>query len=636
MKASLKCISAVSIALLCAGPSFGQIPTKSVIRDAATGKLQPAKLPSLTGIKTAPFISGGTLVTAIEALTLGAADNRQEAADANSPDDLGAPSLGINPGTLGCSRRSGGKSGTRVNQDCTFRRQAEEMIAVNPMRPGNLLAGQNDSRVGFNQCGIDFSLDNGQHWGDLLPPFRQRVNNPMIERPTSADPNSHTIHGAAGTGHTYDAGSDPGTAFDSAGRAFFSCVTFDLFSNASMLYVVQSPLGADGSFFFNIAQAGRNYIVVEDNDSTVFHDKPFITADTYLSSPNRDNVYATWTVFNFSPITGYLSSPIYGSVSTDHGRTWSTPEEISGHSTTLCFFGNYFDPTRSASDCDLDQGSDPKVLPNGDLAVVFNNGNTPSGNSNGQQLAVHCHPSGSSPAGMAHLNCGTPTKVGDDILVGEPLCNFGRGGEECVPGPYIRTNDFPRLGVNRANGHLFAAWQDYRNHEYDIQLTESTDGGATWSPSKTVNPDTALDHYMPAVDVVQTSGQDHVAVSYYRSQRVPGENSGATQAPPQSGVQAEPSDYVLAGGQNVVAPFHFTVVSPVFAPPDGNQAGFNGDYSGLAVDQSAQAHPIWSDTRNADPYTPANGVVHDEDVFSLTANIPDGVATASVGQIGHN
>jgi hypothetical protein len=83
MKASLKCISAVSIALLCAGPSFGQIPTKSVIRDAATGKLQPAKLPSLTGIKTAPFISGGTLVTAIEALTLGAADNRQEAADAN-------------------------------------------------------------------------------------------------------------------------------------------------------------------------------------------------------------------------------------------------------------------------------------------------------------------------------------------------------------------------------------------------------------------------------------------------------------------------------------------------------------------------------------------------------------------------
>src|SRR5256885_16729186 len=115
--------SSLTVAMLCAdpAPALGQTTTNSVIRSAATGKLQPVQLPSLTGIKTAPFISSGTLVTAIDALTLGAADDRQEAADANSPDDLGAPSLGINPGTLGCSRRSAGKSGTRVNQDCTFR-----------------------------------------------------------------------------------------------------------------------------------------------------------------------------------------------------------------------------------------------------------------------------------------------------------------------------------------------------------------------------------------------------------------------------------------------------------------------------------------------------------------------------------
>src|SRR5256885_854972 len=82
--------SSLTVALLCAdpAPALGQTATKSVIRDAATGKLQPTQLPSLTGIKRAPFISGGTLVTAIEALTLGAADDRQEAADANSPDDL--------------------------------------------------------------------------------------------------------------------------------------------------------------------------------------------------------------------------------------------------------------------------------------------------------------------------------------------------------------------------------------------------------------------------------------------------------------------------------------------------------------------------------------------------------------------
>ena len=70
--------SSLTVAMLCGGPAPapGQTATNSVIRDAATGKLKPAQLPILTGINTAPFISRGTLVTAIEALTLGAADSR--------------------------------------------------------------------------------------------------------------------------------------------------------------------------------------------------------------------------------------------------------------------------------------------------------------------------------------------------------------------------------------------------------------------------------------------------------------------------------------------------------------------------------------------------------------------------------
>ena len=143
-------------------------------------------------------------------------------------------------------------------------------------------------------------------------------------------------------------------------------------------------------------------------------------------------------------------------MSTDHAQTWSTLEEISGNSSRLCLFGDFFDPTRNPNDCDFDQGSDPSVLPNGDLEVIFNSGNTAANNPNAQQLGVHCSPSGSSPAGTAHLNCSAPSKVGDDIIAGEPLCDFGRGPEECVPGPYIRTNDFPRIGVNRTNGDLFA------------------------------------------------------------------------------------------------------------------------------------------------------------------------------------
>lgn len=69
-----------------------------------------------------------------------------------------------------------------------------------------------------------------------------------------------------------------------------------------------------------------------------------------------------------------------------------------------------------------------------------------------------------------------------------------------------RTNDFPRTNAaNSQNGHLYATWQDYRNGEYDIQLSQSLDGGLTWTEVGTVNPDRGLDHYFPAVDLTPDS-----------------------------------------------------------------------------------------------------------------------------------
>ncbi len=96
--------------------------------------------------------------------------------------------------------------------------------------------------------------------------------------------------------------------------------------------------------------------------------------------------------------------------------------------------------------------------------------------------------------GRAHLNCASPSKVGNDVIVGEPHCDFGRGPEECVPGPFIRTNDYPRIVTNTQNRHLYAVWQDYRNQEYDIQLSQSLDGGLTWTEVGTVNRDRGVGH----------------------------------------------------------------------------------------------------------------------------------------------
>jgi hypothetical protein len=623
--------------VLVANASGGRGPALT-LRDAAQGRLQPARITehavvrgqTRTVVKRLPFISAGTLSAALD--TTGGPLSPAAQAPAAPSSRLGGPVPGLSAGTLGCSGRTS-HGNVRVNQDCGFRLQSEEGIAYNPTNPDNLLGGMNDERQGRNQCGIAFSLDDGRRWGDQLPPFQAWRNAPQLMVPTAADPNQNTILGDSGTGGIYQRASDPALGFDSHGRAYFSCVTFDSNTNASGVFVTASPAGAGGAYFFNIDTGnqannrpiGRNFKVVEDNTPLVVHDKEFVAVDSFRSSPNRDNVYVTWTVFRMDAQGNYLRSPIFGSMSTDGALTWSTPEEISGNSPTLCFFGNANDTTQDEHQCNFDQGSDPVVLPDGDLEVVFNNGNTPAGNPNAQQLAVHCSPSGSSTAGTAHFNCGAPVKVGDDVVQNEPQCDFGRGAEECTPGNFIRTNDFPRIGMRRSNGDLYVAWQDYRGGEFDIQLARSTDGGTSWSPSTTVNATSNLDHYEPAVAVSPTGGgPDRVGVSYYRTGRVPNENTTPSGgfAPGQPGVQDRPSDYALASGRDLATPFAASAISPVFPPPGGDQFGFLGDYSGLTISPGGEVHPIWADTRNVDPLAPANGIVNDEDVFTDNLNLP--------------
>jgi len=573
---------------------------------AATGDLKPATITTAKGTRVLPSLSGGVVEAAREQLA------SQAPAAARASEDIRA-------GTLGCRARNP-DSNVRVNQDCTFRRQAEESIAFNPINHQNLIAGQNDSRIGFNHCGFDYSLDAGKTWGDGIPPFYQRLNAP---------PAGHTILGSIGTGHTYDAASDPALAFDSSGTAYFGCVVFDINSNASALLVTASPAYANGAFYNNVPAGGSTYVVVEDNNANVFHDKPFIAADVFASSPYRDAVYATWTGFAFGCGAGgtdYCASPIYFARSTDQGRTWSAPKLISGVSHDLCRGGNLFDPTANPEGCNFDQGSQPIVRPNGDLVVVFNNGNTAADNPNGQQLAVVSRDGGTT--------WSAPALVGADVVVGQPQCDFGRGPEACVPGAFVRTNDFPRLAVNRINGNLYAAWQDYRTGKFAIQLATSTDGGTTWHEAQgsvNPNPKADQDRHQPAIDVVPNGtgnngpGGDHVAVSYYETGRIPNEATVPATgfATGQPGVQQQSSRYMLAGGRALATPYTEVPVTPAFPPPDGIQAGFLGDYSGLAVVDN-RAHPIWADTRNGAPTD--QGVRHDEDVFTDALAIPDAAA----------
>lgn len=479
---------------------------------------------------------------------------------------------------LGCANR-GSATNPRANQDCTARRQAEEQIAVNPFDATNVIAGQNDSRVGFNHCGFDYSLDGGATWGDGQPPFFQHLS--LI-------------------GHTYDAASDPALTFDGTGRAWYSCVLFDINSLASGLAVIPSTPGLKGSAYANVAPGASPYVVAEDASGAHFFDKEFIAGD---HRPGNTSVYVTFTDFQSSPkckrfhnTSGLCQSPIY--ISKWTGSAWTTPLQISG-SGPMCALGNTFNVKLGAHACNFDQGSMPVVLPNGDVYVAFSNFNTPT--LVNQQLGVLVHVNGNT------LTPTAPVKVGVDDETKVALCDFGRGPEQCIDSLNIRTNDFPAIALDPTDAnHLTAVWTDSRAAtvagNQDVVVSDSFNGGATWS---------------------DRSGHGTVLTT--------------------SGAYFEPSVTISSAGTTVVSTYHANTARHTAAIGDGTygygyllrtgtgfggylpasdgqaypspqtnptQAGFLGDYSSAGAAPSGNVvYLTWADTRNISSIGP------DEDVF---------------------
>ena len=261
--AALTLLAPVTV-VLASGPAATAAPALT-LSNIVAGDVSPPTLPVMSGDKVVgtkrlPFVSSGLLKAAAEQAAaaqvaadgaVSGADDRLQAAD-GAIQAAPEANVTITPGTLGCRTRNN-DGAVRVNQDCSFRRQAEEEITANPADPANLLAGQNDSRMGFNQCGIDYSTDAGKHWGDLLPPFRQKVNDPDGEvGPVPGDPNSHTMLGDPGTatpttpGATRPSRSTAGAAATSAASCSTSTATPAACTSRP------SPAGAQGAYFYNM------------------------------------------------------------------------------------------------------------------------------------------------------------------------------------------------------------------------------------------------------------------------------------------------------------------------------------------------------------------------------------------------
>src|SRR5439155_2591881 len=395
----------------------------------------------------------------------------------------------------------GGQRNIRANQDCSFRRQAEEAIAINPLNAQNMIAGQNDSRLGYNHCGYDWTLDGGNHWGDQTPPFWQYA---LLDN------------------HTSDACSDPTVAFDSQGNAYVAGVIFDVNSAASSIVVAKSNAGLNGSFYHSPDPTGglQEYrdtplgVVSADASSAASNDKEFIAADAHASSPKHDNVYMTWTLF-----TGG-HSPIYFSQSTNGGATWSSRIAISGSSVPLC-----------GGPCNNDQGSQATVGAGGAVFVTFGNSNT--GTANGQTLFVKC---GATVDCSNPANWTAPVKVGD-LVTGLPTGPNGTtgcpSGRRCIPPNGYRVTEFTSISnsIEPTGGTLYTVWADFRSNtnpsctgpaatatppcDNDVFYSFSTDGGNTWSAARDVTPRSRLGETAQWQPWSTTAPDGSLWVAYY-------------------------------------------------------------------------------------------------------------------------
>jgi hypothetical protein len=521
----------------------------------------------------------------------------QGSAAAPAPAAAAAVSAASSTGTQGCQNTfTGAPNNIRVNQDCSLRRQAEEVIAVNPNNPQNLVAGQNDSRIGFNHCGYDWSFDGGHTWGDQLPPFWQFI---------------------LGDGHTADVCSDPTATFDADGNAYVGGIVFDINSAANAFVTAKSNAPIGGQFYHSpLVQSFQTYrdvplgVVANDNNPNIFHDKEFIVADAGATSPKENNVYATWTRFNAATGSGVGGdSPIYFSQSTNGGATWSPGIEISG-AAAVCTFAS---GSTNANACDQDQGSDPIVGPDGTIYVSFFNGNTPRVGIN-QQLIVKC---------PATANCAAqsswtaPVKITDDIgtqPIGPDPTTGCPAGRQCLPPNGYRVQDETTGSISvDSNGKLYFAWADFRNGggtcnwqnakpgraatasppcDNDVFYAFSTNGGATWSSPIDVTPQSTFGanaQWQPWSDVVANG--NHLFIAYYDRHYGSCESTGCNDI-----TLADVS--APASGSQTIAYKRVTTSSMPNLVPANNpvQAGFLGDYIWVNAD-TGSPKVVWADTR---------------------------------------
>jgi hypothetical protein len=275
---------------------------------------------------------------------------------------------------------------------------------------------------------------------------------------------------------------DPNVAFDTRGRVYQTTLPFNAYWDKTKLH----PNGAiDVSYSDDMGRhwvkgnGGRDLEQSPNASAKQFghvEDKQWIAVNAVPTSPFRDHVYAMWSVFNGS------TTKIRLAVSRDRAQTFSKAVTVSapaqtGPSNTYIY---------------------PSVDASGDLYIAF------------ASFPVN---------GRGPVTLYVSRSVDDGVSF-SPFVAAAR----VTPLP---ANDLPnttfRDGITENfaaspthPGHLYLTYEDWNGTQMDVKLTQSTNGGRTWSAPVVVNDNVdaagPTDQFQPSVAAGPNGA---VAVAFY-------------------------------------------------------------------------------------------------------------------------
>jgi hypothetical protein len=283
---------------------------------------------------------------------------------------------------------------------------------------------------------------------------------------------------------------DPNVDFDTKGRVYQTMLPFNSFFDATKLH----PDGEiDMSYSDDMGRhwvKGNGGVALEPpNNASAkqlghVEDKQWVAVNNIVGNPFQDDVYAAWAVFNGNG--GGIK--VRMAVSRDRGQTFdkavtiTPPSEVSAGATYV------YPEIDAAGDVYVAVVSFP---PNGTGSTIYVARSTDDARTFGAFVPITTV---SIPPGEVYPNTRFRSGIAEN---------------------FAASPTYP--------GHLYLTFEDWDPllGEADVKFTQSTDGGATWSPPVVVNDNidfagVATDQFQPSV---AAGSNGAVAVAFYDRRR---------------------------------------------------------------------------------------------------------------------